>query len=55
MPVAAPISPPLTKWCPRASSAARSGSERKAGSALVLTPLRWLARGSAIACGSVRP
>ena len=33
----------------------RSGTVRNAGSAPVFRALRWLARGSAIACGSVRP
>ena len=51
MPVAAPISPAFTKWWPRPSSAMRSGVARNAGSAPVLRAFRWLARGSAIACG----
>src|SRR3954452_7775501 len=55
MPVAAPISPPFTKWWPRASSCVLNGVARNAGSALVFVPFRWLARGSGIARGGGLP
>ena len=42
-------------WPSGAAASASPTVERKAGSALVVAVLRWLARGSAIACGSVIP
>jgi len=59
IPVAAPISaavPVLTmNFCPRASSAAASRVPKKAASVCVVSVLRWLSRGAAIASGSDMP
>ncbi len=55
MPVAAPISGVALNTWPIARSCAASGEARNAGSAWVAAVLRWLARGAAMACSSVRP
>ena len=55
MPVAAPISARRREHVPARLQRGRLGLARNAGSALVAAVLRWLARGSAIACGSVIP
>src|SRR5215211_736788 len=55
-PVTAPISGvSVNTWPYLDASSFRTSDVMKAGSALVAVVLRWLARGAAIACGSVDP